>query len=296
MPVDLVSESRAFAGRKNEMENARRSDAGARLDEAEAKRQERQKEILLLALRAGKLLLENGAEIFRVEDTVYRICRAYGLHSTHTFVLSSALFLTAGDETEPQFAEVWQIPVNAANLSRVAELNELSRHIELTHCPPEEIRRELDRIEAMPDFPLWVQVLAGAVGGSMFSSMFGGNPGDFVCSFVIGVLFELYFLKIGRPFFSRIVRNILGGALIAALSILFYRSGLGHHLQSLMIGGIILMVPGVAFTNGIRDLADGDYLSGAIRLLDAVIVFFCIAIGVGSMMTVYEWFTGGVPL
>ncbi|MCD8082681.1 MAG: threonine/serine exporter family protein [Clostridiales bacterium] len=259
-------------------------------------RQKFQKEILLLAFRAGKLLLANGAEIFRVEDTVYRICRAYGLQSVRAFVLSSALFLTAGNETEPQFAEVWQIPVNAANLTRVAELNELSRHIELTHCSPEEIRAELDRIENMPDFPLWLQVLAGGVCGAAFSCMFEGDPADFACAFVIGLLFELYFTRIGQPHFSRIVRNILGGALIAALSILFCHSGLGHHLQSLMTGGIVLMVPGVAFTNGIRDLADGDYLSGEIRLLDALIVFFCIAIGVGSVMALYGWFTGGAPL
>lgn len=90
------------------------------------------REILLAALEAGKLLLENGAEIFRVEETIYRICRHFGLTSASAFVLSNGIFLTSGDEEgrEAQFAKVLLIPVNGANLGRVAEVNQLSRQIE----------------------------------------------------------------------------------------------------------------------------------------------------------------------
>ena len=69
-------------------------------------------------------------EIFRVEDTIMHICRAYGLHSVHIFVLSNGIFLSCGDETEPLFAKVLQVPVNNTNLRRVAEVNQLSRRIE----------------------------------------------------------------------------------------------------------------------------------------------------------------------
>ena len=93
----------------------------------EHSRQDR--EVLLAALEAGKLLLENGAEIFRVEDTIYRICRHFGLTSASAFVLSNGIFLTSGDEEEKeaQFAKVLLIPVNGANLGRVAAVNQLSR-------------------------------------------------------------------------------------------------------------------------------------------------------------------------
>lgn len=65
-------------------------------------RARRERDVLLLALKAGQILLENGAEIFRVEDTVYRICHYYGLHSANAFVLSNGIFLTSGDEKETQ--------------------------------------------------------------------------------------------------------------------------------------------------------------------------------------------------
>lgn len=256
----------------------------------------REREILLVALQAGRILLENGAEIFRVEDTVYRICHYYGLHSANAFVLSNGIFVTSGDEEETQFAKVLQIPVNNANLSRVAEVNQLSRRIEENGCTLQEARRELDRIEHMPGFPPGVQILSAGVAGACFSFMFGGNLQDFLCSFFIGILLQLYLLKIGKPHFSKIVCNIIGGAWVAVLSILCYRLNLGPHLEAMMIGAIILMVPGMAFTNGIRDMADGDYISGSVRMMDAVLVFICIAMGVGSVIALYGVLTGGVLL
>ena len=120
-----------------------------------------QQEILLLAMKAGQIQLENGAEIFRVEDTIMHICRAYGLHSVHIFVLSNGIFLSCGDETEPLFAKVLQVPVNNTNLRRVAEVNQLSRRIEEEGLSPEHVRRELTRIEEHPGFPAALQIAVG---------------------------------------------------------------------------------------------------------------------------------------
>ena len=63
-----------------------------------------------------------------------------------------------------------------------------------------------------------------------------------------------------------------------------------------LIPSIIPLVPGFAFTNGIRDLADGDYISGAVRILDAILVFLCVAIGVGTMFIIYHRVFGGTLL
>ena len=257
---------------------------------------EREREVLLVALEAGKILLENGAEIFRVEDTVYRICHYYGLQSASAFVLSNGIFLTSGNEKESQFAKVLQIPVNNANLSRVAEVNDLSRRIERGHLALAEAKQELNRIQATPGFSNKMQILAAGMSGACFCIMFGGRAQDALCSYLIGVLLYAYLLYLGKPLFSKIVCYILGSAWVTFLCILFYKLGWGHRLESMMIGGIILMVPGMAFTNAIRDMADGDYISGSVRMLDAVLVFFCIAMGVGFVIALYGAITGGVLL
>ena len=149
---------------------------------------QRERDILLLALKAGRILLENGAEIFRVEDTVYRICHYYGLHSANAFVLSNGIFLTSGDEKETQFAKVLQIPVNVANLSRVAEVNQLSRQIEAGRFTPEEAKLQLERIENTPGFSSRIQIISAGFAGACFSFMFGGALQDFLCSIWIGTV------------------------------------------------------------------------------------------------------------
>lgn len=256
----------------------------------------REQEILLLALNAGRILLENGAEVTRVEDTVLRICRHYGLKSASSFVLSNGIFLTSGSEDETQFAKVQQIPVNAANLSRVAEVNQLSRQISAGCCTLEEAKAVLEQIDHSPEFPWWAQTAAAGMAGACFSFMFGGHLNDFFCSLMIGSLLQLFMLRLGKPFFSKIVRNILGSALVTLLSIFCYQLGLGSRLESMMVGGIILLVPGLAFTNGIRDIAAGDYISGSVRMMDAVLVFFSIALGVGFMITLCSQIIGGIQL
>ena len=57
--------------------------------------------------------------------------------------------------------------------------------------------------------------------------------------------------------------------------------------------GSMPLIPGVSFTNAIRDIADGDYISGSVRMLDALLIFFCIAIGVGMAYSLLRGIVGG---
>lgn len=75
-----------------------------------------------------------------------------------------------------------------------------------------------------------------------------------------------------------------------------YQAGIGHHLDKVIIGSIIPLVPGVNFTNAIRDIADQDYIAGSVRMLDALLVTFCIALGVGLIITGYHQLAGGLQL
>ncbi|MBQ5438568.1 MAG: threonine/serine exporter family protein, partial [Bacteroidales bacterium] len=99
-------------------------------------------------------------------------------------------------------------------------------------------------------------------------------------SFVCGILLWLFVLYVTAPHMSKIVGNIVGGFFVTLLCIVFHRIGFGHSLPNMIIGAIIPLIPGVPFVNGVRDVANEDYIAGATRLLDAMLVFFCIAAGV----------------
>lgn len=254
-------------------------------------------EVLEVAFQAGHIMLESGAEIFRVEETMVRISRYFGVDDANKdfFVLANGLFAT-GVTDKGHYARVRQSRVRGARLSRVVAINQLSREIEQgLHTLPD-VERELERIRTLPDPPKLLQILASAFGSWAFCLMFGGGWTDALASFIAGLVLYVFVVYVSDPHMSKISGNMLGGALVTLVSVALWKMGLGHSMSSIIIGGIIPLVPGVPFTNGIRDIADGDYISGAVRLLDAVLVFSSIAIGVGVVFIVYRHITGGVPL
>lgn len=247
-----------------------------------------------MASLAGDILLASGAEIFRVEETIFRIAKAYGVESSDAFVLSSGIFLTAGSETEKDFASVRHIPLSAARLDRVTAVNQLSREIVEGQHTPAQARERLLEIQNMPPKPKLHQILASGIGSGCFCFLFGGDPIDSLVAFAAGIVLYLYLLLLVRGGLSKIASNISGGALVTLFSIVLYQCGIGHHLGEMIIGSIIPLVPGVAFTTAIRDIADEDYIAGAVRMLDALLVTFCIAMGVGLVMMAWHHLGGPV--
>ena len=113
-------------------------------------------EVLDLALMAGHILLENGAEIYRVEETIDRICGYYGVNSENAFVLSNGIFLTAGSARESFFAKVQHIPVSGTHLNKVAAVNQLSREIVEGKHTIQDAYRILEEIRTMPGKKRWI--------------------------------------------------------------------------------------------------------------------------------------------
>ena len=247
------------------------------------------------AMEAGHLLLESGAEIARVEETMERIARRYGAHDASFFVLSNGIFVTGGDAAG-QFARVEHIPVHGARLGRVVEVNQLSREIDGGRVSLPEARARLEAIRRSPDASFAAQVAASAVGSAAFCVLFGGSLRDAAAAFIAGLLLYVYVLKVSAPHLSKLVGSMGGGILVSLVSVLLRTVGLGETLSYMIIGSIIPMIPGVAFVNGIRDIADGDYLSGTVRLLDALMTTFGLAVGVGLILTLIRRMGGGVWL
>ena len=239
--------------------------------------EEQQAQALAIASEAGHLLLENGAAISRVEETMERIATYYGVDSKSFFVLSNGIFTTSSFN---KYANVEFIPFKGTQLDKVVAVNQLSRDIVAGKYTLAQARERLQEIRNMPPHPYWEQVLASALGSAGFCIVFGGGMLDCAASFVCGILLWLFVLYVTAPHMSKIVGNIVGGLFVTGLCILFHRAGFGHSLPNMIIGAIIPLIPGVPFVNGVRDLANEDYIAGATRLLDALLVFFCIAAGV----------------
>lgn len=228
-----------------------------------------------LAYEAGTILLENGAEISRVEETMSRIATHYNVDDNSFYVLSNGITATGKGYARTKF-----IPIHGASLDKVVEVNQLSRDVVNDKCSIGELEQRLKEIRNMKQKPAMEQIIASAFGSAAFCIIFGGDFLDAAASFVAGFLLWIFVIFIGAKYLSRITNNIAASLFATLLCLVMQQVGFGHHLSNMIIGAIIPLIPGIAFTNGIRDLASSDYLAGVTRLLDALLVFLCIALGV----------------
>lgn len=116
-----------------------------------------------------------------------------------------------------------------------------------------------------------------------------------ITAFLLGVLMQVFIQAAGRAKLSKFIINIIGSGLVTAISYGLSAFGMNFMQDKVIIGAIIVLVPGVALTTAIRELFNGDYLSGSIHLADALMTAACIAVGVGAAVRIFQVF-GGVGL
>lgn len=246
-------------------------------------------EVLEVASEAGHILLENGAELSRVEDIMSRIATHYGVNSGNFFVLSNGIFTTGQAEKVSKsggqastYANVAFIPIRSVQLCKVTAVNRLSYDISADRCTLEEARERLKAIKAMPAKSFWEMLLATSISAGAFSAIFGGSFLDCTAATIAGLVLFLFMRFISSRYLSKIVGGVANALVACLVSILCWRFGLGDCLSDIIIGAVMPLIPGVPFTNGVRDLANSDYLAGLTRMTDALLGFFCIAVGVST--------------
>ncbi len=255
------------------------------------------KKVVELALQAGSVLLKYGAEIFRVEETIERICHSYHVDKMDNFVISHGIFLSAENEKGETISKVKHIPLSGANLEIVAEVNELSREISAGNISVDEAFERLNEIEKIQPTSSKVQIICAGIASACFGYMLNAGIPECVFSMFIGGLVYAWVLWAADHKVSKIIINIAGGMIITLAAVLAINiSGMPLKIDGMIIGSIMPLIPGLGFVNAIRDIADSDFLSGTVRMIDALLVFVYIAVGVGVVLSAYNNLIGGLVL
>ena len=252
--------------------------------------EELRRRIMDFIMAAGQTLLENGAEVFRVEQTMEIMARSFHLREFHVYVLTNGIFASAGTA---EISEVRNVPTRTTHLGRVAAVNALSREIAEGSMSLDEAESRLVLARRIPFPKDWVQLVSGMCGAFCFALIFGGDLKAGLAAAAAGVAANAYLLFCGRHGVGGGFRTISTAALITLCCILGC-SLLGTSASHAIIGSLMILTPGIAFTMGIRDFVQGDYLSGTIRMIDALLIAASIAIGTGLVLRLYTVFTGGV--
>ncbi len=250
--------------------------------------EEQRRRIMDFIMAAGETLLQNGAEVFRVEQTMEIMARSFHLREFHVYVLTNGIFASAGTA---EISEVRNVPVRTTHLGRVAAVNELSRQIAAGGITLDEAESRLVLAQRIP-FPKGrVQLLAGMSGAFCFALIFGGTLPSGLVAAIAGLVASGYLLLCDRNNVPGGFKTISTAALITILCILGCNL-LGIGASHAIIGTLMILTPGIAFTMGIRDFVQKDYLSGTIRMIDALLIAASIAIGTGLVLSFYRILTG----
>lgn len=250
-------------------------------------------EVLLLGADAARIVLESGAETYRAEETAQAVCSSLGGVEAECFATPTGVMLSFFGLDGRVRSIVRRVSARSMNLERIARVNELSRRLYAGGLDFQGAAAELGRIEQLKGYPRPVSVLAAAAGTGFFTLLFGGKWNDALMAAALGAVLSRLTRALARRRISDFFTNIVGGAATALACLLAGLAGLVSNPDTAIIGTIMLLVPGVAITNAIRDTIAGDLVAGVARGADAFISAAAISIGAGAAFEVWRLLGGG---
>jgi uncharacterized membrane protein YjjP (DUF1212 family) len=255
------------------------------------------KKLMNFALTVGEVMLKNGAETYRVEDTINRILKTSDYQGIESFVTPTGIFATLEDESIDHMTYIRRVSNREINLYRIELANAISRDYCNGIIPLEEAHTAILKAENMPAYSQWIIVLSIGLAAGLFAIVLGGSYIDAFVTLLAGITLGLFQTFFKKYTISKFFIDIIGSFLMTWVAILFvYGIGIGDNLDLIIISSIMPLVPGVAITNAVRDTIHGDLVSGVSRILDAFIVAASIAAGVGIALSLYNNIAGGVIL
>lgn len=234
-------------------------------------------------LLAGRIMMESGAETYRVEDTMLRMAHSQNMDNAQSYVTPTGIIFSLG-RTQP--TRITSISTRITDLHKITLVNNVSRKLTSHIITLEQAYDELKKVQKTNYFlPILIQVLAASVASSCFLILFNGSWQDVPAAFVAGGV-SLYVVTVVHEktrvkFFSEFLAALVVG-IIAFLAIKF---GFGQDLDKIIIGGVMPLVPGLLITNAVRDLMAGHFTAGIGKGTEAFLTAFAIGSGIALVLS-----------
>ena len=243
--------------------------------------------VLAAILDVGELMLTSGAEVNRVENTIQRMGKAYGCTKVDVFTITSSIVVTVKTEEGQILTQTRRIYEYATNMGRVESCNRLARKICENQLSVEAFEDEIQKIREDRGYPKWMILLCYPVIAASFTVFFGGSGRDFVSSALCGVLLYTATWLCGFMKLQRVIMTLVCSMVTCGGTVLLQRLGLVDSVDMVIIGNVMLLIPGIALTTSLRDMISGDMISGLLGLCEALIRTLAIAAGFALVLLLF---------
>ena len=232
-----------------------------------------------LASDLGYELAMSGAETFRVEESVSRVLSAYGLNA-EVFAIPNYLIVTVLTKKGLPITRMRRIGSHGNDLDSVERLSALSRSFCLHTPAPQEAQQQLaDTLANRRAYSPAMLGLGNFLGAFGFCLFFGGSVPDALCAGVCGLLVGLVTGVLGKRRVSQFFITIAAAFFMAWLAYGLGVARICQRTDAVIIGALMILVPGLLFTNAMRDIIYGDTNSGLNRVVQVFLVAAAIALG-----------------
>lgn len=237
--------------------------------------------LLQAILDIAEEMLVCGAEVARVEESIKRMCIAYGCDKrrVNAFTITSNIQVTLEDPAGHIITQIRRIVRNDVNFDRLDKLNDLSRYVCREKPPLPELLRRYDAVMDDRGLPVWVEYLGSFLIAGCFAVFFGGDARDGAAAALLGLFITMVMRFIARFEDNQLAKVFMTSVLAGFVALAAVSVGLGHNADKIMIGAIMLLIPGIAMTNSLRDMLMGDVASGLLRLANSLLLATAIACG-----------------
>ena len=235
--------------------------------------------IVKLVLDIGEQLLMCGGEVSRVEETVMRICTAYGAIKTDVFCISSNIIITSIWDNGDIITQTRRVSGLVRDFHKLELLNALSRRICAEKTDIVRASEELKEIIKAKRISLWASLLGTILIVSTFAVFFGGNIKDGLAAVIASLPVFLVDRYIYNKKMNSVVYYIVCCFIAGAIATATVHLGIGVNLDKIMIGCIMLVIPGINLTSAVEDIMSGDTATGALKLCESIMMACAIACG-----------------
>lgn len=243
--------------------------------------------LLEITSRAGAMMLKNGAEIYRVEDTVERIIRSiYDARDIDVFATFNAMMYSFNVDGKT-YANVKRVKNRGNNLIVVDKVNTFSRKFCRHDFTLDEALDELDKIKNTTKVNKTVNIIGAVMSSTAFPILVNSKAPNFLdlpVTFIVSLVTFLVYTKLEEKMYGYFIENFMAGFMVSVTTIIigFFTSGFTP--ANVIVSSMMPYVPGFKITNSIRDLMSGDSTSGLTGIALSLFVSLALAIGVAFPM------------
>ena len=238
------------------------------------------KRIVQEILNIGEAMLKSGAENFRLEDSLYRMCRSYGFVHSDVFIIPSNIQITVETTDGEIFTQIRHIETTDIDFDRLDYLNNLCRYVCANTPDEKELNRKYLEVMNRPKQHPAAPYFAGIMGGTGFAVFFGCNFMDAIVAVIVSLMIVVVGRQISKLENNLMIYNMILSFLSELIIIFMVRLGIGSHPDRIMIGIVMLLISALGTTNGIRDLLQRDFISGFLNIMNSFLGAAGIAFGI----------------